>query len=145
MTQDQIKHWVRWGIIAASIGCALAWVGAGMLILDGNKAASGAVANAAVATALLWLWAGRLLPRFKLVRATFVMPPDGIEDRVVQAMAASGLAMEPHSQIGNSFTFRTLGSRLVVTKTPSGIEVAGTSDRIDQLASKLGIIPRKDA
>jgi hypothetical protein len=87
----------------------------------------------------------RMSRRFKIVRATFVMQPDGIEDRVAQAMAASGFTIEPHSQIGNSFTFRALGSRLVVTKTASGIEVVGPLDRIDQLANKLGIIPLKHA
>jgi hypothetical protein len=61
----------------------------------------------------------------KVVRASFVMPPDGIEDRVAQAMAAIGFTIEPHSQIVNSFTFRAAGARLVVTKTSSGIEVAG--------------------
>lgn len=86
-----------------------------------------------------------MLPASKVVRATFVMPPDGIEDRVVQAMAASGFTIEPHSQIGNSFTFRTTGARLVVTKTTSGIEVAGPSGCVDNLASKLGIIPHKAA
>jgi len=86
-----------------------------------------------------------MLPASKVVCATFVMPPDGIEDRVAQAMAASGFTIEPHSQIGNSFTFRATGARLVVTKTTSGIEVAGPLGGIDNLASKLGIIPHKNA
>jgi hypothetical protein len=84
-----------------------------------------------------------ILPASKVVCATFVMQPDGIEDRVARAMAAIGFTIEPHSQIGHSFTFRTLGSRLVVTKTASGVDVAGPSGNIDNLASKLGIIPRK--
>jgi hypothetical protein len=86
-----------------------------------------------------------MLPASKVVRATFVMPPDGIEDRVTQAMAAIGFTIEPHSQIGNSFTFRATGARLVVTETTSGIEVAGPSGAIDNLASKLGIVPHKNA
>lgn len=86
-----------------------------------------------------------MLPASKVVRATFVMPLDGIEDRVAQAMAAIGFTIEPHSQIGNSFTFRATGARLVVTKTASGIEVAGPSGGIDSLANKLGIIPHKSA
>jgi hypothetical protein len=40
---------------------------------------------------------------------------------------------------------QALGSRLVVTKTASGIEVTGTSGLIDRLAKELGIIPQKDA
>jgi hypothetical protein len=83
--------------------------------------------------------------RLRLVRATFILPPDRIEDHVAQAMAAIGFTVEPHSQIGQSFTFRALGSRLVVTKTASGIEVTGTSGLIDRLAKELGIIPQKDA
>jgi hypothetical protein len=53
------------------------------------------------------------LPQLKLARATFAMPPDDIEDRLAQAMAAIALTIEPNSQIGHSFTFRALGSRLV--------------------------------
>jgi hypothetical protein len=86
-----------------------------------------------------------ILPASKIVRATFLMSPDAIEDRVAQAMAAIGFTIEPHSQIGNTFTFRALGSRLVVTKTTSGIEVAGPSGGIENLASKLGIVPHKNA
>jgi hypothetical protein len=83
------------------------------------------------------------LPASKIASATFVIQPGCIEDRVVQAMAPIGFTLEPHSQIGNSFTFRATGARLVVTKTTSGIEVAGPSGCIDNLASKLGIIPQK--
>jgi Mn2+/Fe2+ NRAMP family transporter len=86
-----------------------------------------------------------MLPASKVVRATFVIQPDGIEDRVAQAMATIGFTIEPHSQFGNSFTFRATGTRLVVTKTTSGIEVAGPSGCIDNLASKLGVIPHKKA
>jgi hypothetical protein len=86
-----------------------------------------------------------ILPASKVVRATFVIQPDGIEDRVVQAMATIGFTIEPQSQIGNSFTFRATGTRLVVTKTTSGIEVAGPSGCIDNLARKLDIVPQKSA
>jgi hypothetical protein len=84
------------------------------------------------------------LLKLGLVRVTFVMQPDEIEDRLAQAMAAIGFTIEPHSQIGHSFTFRALGSRLVVTKTASGIDVTGNSGSIDRLASQLGIIPHKN-
>ena len=60
-------------------------------------------------------------------------------------MAAVGFTIEPNSQISHSFTFRSLGSRLVVTKTTSGIEVAGPSRSVDRLANRLGITPHKNA
>jgi hypothetical protein len=54
--------------------------------------------------------------RLRLVRATFILPPDRIKDRLAQAMAAIGFTIEPHSQVGHSFTFRALGSRLAALK-----------------------------
>jgi len=83
--------------------------------------------------------------RLRLVRATFILPPDRIEDQVAQAMAAIGFTVEPHSQIGHSFTFRGFGLRLVVTKTASGIDVTGASSLIDRLAKELGATPHKNA
>ena len=80
--------------------------------------------------------------RVRLVRATFTLPPDQIEDQVAHAMAAIGLTIEPHSQVGHSFTFRGFGSRLVVTKTPSGIDVTGASNLIDRLERELGAKPK---
>ena len=56
---------------------------------------------------------------------------------------SDGLTIEPQSQIGHSFTFRGLGSRLVVTKTASGIEVFGTSGLINGLTKDLGVMPQK--
>ena len=53
-----------------------------------------------------------VLPHSKLVRVTFAMQPDDIEDRLAQAMAAIGFTIEPNSQLGHSFIFRSLGSRL---------------------------------
>jgi hypothetical protein len=35
-----------------------------------------------------------MLPASKVVRATFVMQPDGVEDRLVQAMAMIGFTLE---------------------------------------------------
>ena len=89
----------------------------------------------------------RLLSQLKLrlVRATFILPADRIEDQVAHATAAIGLTIEPHSQIGHSFTFRGFGSRLVVTKTPTGVEVTGASSLIDRLAKELGATPHKNA
>jgi len=83
--------------------------------------------------------------RLRLVRATFTLPPDRIEDQVAHATAAIGLTIEPRSQIGHSFTFRGFGLRLVVTKTPSGIDVTGASSLIDRLAKELGATPHKNA
>jgi hypothetical protein len=67
------------------------------------------------------------------------------QDQVAHATAAIGLTIEPHSQIGHSFTFRGFGLRLVVTKTPSGIDVTGASSLIDRLAKELGATPHKNA
>jgi hypothetical protein len=53
--------------------------------------------------------------------------------------------IEPHSQIGHSFTFRGFGLRLVVTKSPSGIDVTGASSLIDRLAREFGATPHKNA
>ena len=85
------------------------------------------------------------LPQLKLVRAAFAIQSDDIEDRLAQAMAMIGFTIEPNSQIGHSFTFRARGARLVVTKTASGIEVAGPSGWVDLLAKKLEIAPLKSA
>jgi hypothetical protein len=87
----------------------------------------------------------QLVSQLKLrpVRASFILPLDRIEDQVAHATAAIGLTIEPHSQIGHSFTFRSFGSRLVVTKTPSGIDVTGPSSLIDRMAKELGAVPHK--
>lgn len=58
------------------------------------------------------------------MRITFAMQPDGSEERLAQVMTAIGFTIKPHSQIGHSFTFRALGSRLVVAvpTNPMSIE-----------------------
>jgi hypothetical protein len=133
-----LRLWVQ----AALILCGLTFIlGLAAILVEGFSAAE--------LTGLFLNFAGILFLLSKLqlglVRVTFVMQPDEIEDRLAQAMAAIGFTIEPHSQIGHSFTFRAaLGSRLVVTKTASGIDVTGNSGSIDRLASQFGIIPHKN-
>jgi hypothetical protein len=132
-----LRLWVRAGLIL----CGLSFiVGLAAILVEGFSAAKLVGPFLSIAG---FFWLLRLF-KLGLVRVTFVMQPDGIEDRLAQAMAAIGFTIEPNSQIGHSFTFRALGSRLVVTKTASGIDVTGNSGSIDRLASQLGIIPHKN-
>jgi len=134
---------VQRGVQFALILCVLASILTLMSIFYEGLSATALLAPlSGIACCICLFWN---LPQLKLVRATFAIESDDIEDRLAQAMAMIGFTTEPNSQIGHSFTFRARGVRLVATKTASGIEVAGPSGWVDLLAKKLEIKPIKSA